>query len=282
MTRTVLAMHTTGGITAVLIGLMTARGTAQSLATGAPNATFEVASIRPTTRAQVPAPQVLPSGQFEMSGTTLRELIRVAYPTNQGQIDVVGGPGWISTARFDVVAKPRTGARPTLSMLQSLLAQRFKLKVHSETRQGAVWSLTLISRQGALGPDLSPSTCGKMPITSEIKSAEEARTTVMAGPTLCTPLRIGAGPTIVGEASISDLASLLSNFPVINAPVVDRTGLAGAFTIRVRWRADNNPNPEGGPLIFTALEEQLGLKLERGTGQVDVVVIDEVHPLVAD
>jgi uncharacterized protein (TIGR03435 family) len=167
-----------------------------------------------------------------------------------------------------VIAKPPAGVRPTLTMLQSLLAERFTLKVHTETRQGTLWSLTLASKQGKLGPDLVPSMCGKAPDTSDAKT--------------CTPIRIAAGPSLVGEASIGDLASILSNYPVVNGPVVDRTGLSGVFSILMRWRADNNPNPDAGPLLFTALEEQLGLKLERGTGPVDVVVIDAVEQLAAN
>lgn len=255
---------------------------AQSLAAGGPHVTFDVASIKTTTRTQVPAPQVLPSGQFEMSGATLRDLIRVAYPARQGQVDVVGGPEWIRTARFDVMAKPPAGAQPTVQMLQALLTERFRLKVRTEQREGSIWNLTLAGKQGRPGPNLVPSTCGRMPDTSDAKTAEEGLTRLMAGPTLCTRMRIAAGPTLIGEASIPDLASLLSNYPVVDAPVADRTGLPGVFSILMRWRGDNNPDPEAGPLLFTALEEQLGLKLERGTGMVDVVVIDAVEPLVGN
>jgi uncharacterized protein (TIGR03435 family) len=267
----------TAGILLLLV--LPAGVSAQSLAASGPPLTFDVSSIKTTTRMQVPAPQVLPSGQFEMSGTTLRDLIRVAYPTRQGQVDVVGGPEWIRTARFDVMAKPAAGARPTVPMLQALLAERFKLKVRTEQRQASIWNLTLASKQGRLGPNLVPSTCGRMPDTSDARTAEEALTRLTAGPTLCTRMRIAAGPTLIGEASIPDLASLLSNYPVVDAPVVDRTGLSGVFSILMRWRGDNNPDPEAGPLLFTALEEQLGLKLERGTGTVDVVVIEAVEPL---
>ena len=234
---------------------------AQSLATTPSDATFEVASIKPTTRASAPAPQVLPSGQFEMREATLRDLIRVAYPSAQGQVDVVGGPDWVRSGRFNVVAKPPAGVRPTQRMLQALLADRFKLRIHRDSRQGTIWNLTLTSRQGQLGPHLTPSTCG---------------------PTVCTPIRIAGGPSLVGEASIGDLASILSNATVVDAPVADRTGLTGTFNILLRWRAENNPNPDAGPPLFTALEEQLGLKLEKSSGVIDVVVIDSVEQLVAD
>lgn len=85
-------------------------------------------------------------------------------------------------------------------------------------------------------------------------------------------------PTVVWRS----IASILSNYPVVNAPVVNRTGLTGLYDIRFRWRADNNPNPDDGPLLFTALEEQLQLKLQRSTGTVEVLVIDQVQPLIPD
>jgi uncharacterized protein (TIGR03435 family) len=279
------AIHQAVGSAAAMVllsvVLATAPIAAQSLASGAPDETFEVASIRPTTRRQVPAPRVLPNGQFEMTGTTLRDLLRVAYSTNRGQVDVIG-PDWVGTARFDVVAKPPAGTKPTVSMLQNLLRNRFSLKAHLDTRQGVVWNLTLADEKGRLGEGLAPSRCGAAADDSPVQTADEALQRLTTGRGMCGALRIGAGPTLFGEGSLDDLASILSNFPVINAPVADRTGLSGAYDMRVRWRADNNLDPDAGPLIFTALEEQLGLKLQRGTGTVEVLVIDEVHTLAAD
>ena len=287
MTRLILAVHILGGayaaaLPALIVIVGTGAISAQSLATTPTDATFEVASIKPTTRASAPAPQVLPSGQFEMREATLRDLIRVAYPSAQGQVDVVGGPDWVRTGRFNVVAKPPAGVRPTPRMLQALLAERFKLRIHTDSRQGTIWNLTLTSGQGKLGPHLTPSTCGTTPDTAGIENAETALKALMAGPTLCTPIRIAGGPSLIGEASIGDLASILSNATVVDAPVADRTGLTGTFNILLRWRPENNPNPDAGPPLFTALEEQLGLKLEKGRGTIDVVVIDSVEQLVAD
>jgi uncharacterized protein (TIGR03435 family) len=250
---------------------------AQSLAPGEPDLTFDVASIRPTTRQQVPTPRVLPNGRFEMTGTTLRDLLRVAYPTQHGQVEVIG-PGWVRTARFDVVARAPAGVKPTTSMLQNLLRDRFMLKTHLETREGVVWSLVLADEQGRLGEWLIPNRCGTAPDDVPVGTVDEALQRLKAKRGLCGALRIGAGPTLFGEGSIDDLASILSNFPVVDAPVANRTGLTGLYDIRLRWRGDNNPNPEDGPLIFTALEEQLGLKLQRGRGATEVLVIDEAEP----
>jgi uncharacterized protein (TIGR03435 family) len=94
----------------------------------------------------------------------------------------------------------------------------------------------------------------------------------------CGVLRFAAGPTLIGEGiTMVRFASTLSEFPILSAPVVDRTGLTGTYNLRMQYRGDNNPNPEAGPLMPTALEEQLGLKLERSRAPVDVVVIEAVE-----
>ena len=276
-----------GSAAAILVAVailpgMTAATAEQSIAPRVPGLAFEVASIKPTTRMQIPAPRILPGGQFEMTATTLRDLIRVAYPTEHGQVEVTGGPDWIASARFDVAAKAPTGEQVTMLMLRNLLRERFKLQAHVEMRQGPIWTLTLGDERRRLGEGLTPSRCGAAPDDSPVQTADEALQRLKAGRGLCAPLRIGAGPTLFGEGSLDDLASILSNYPVVNAPVVNRTGLTGLYDIRFRWRADNNPNPDDGPLLFTALEEQLQLRLRRSTGTVEVLVIDRVQPLIPD
>ena len=102
--------------------------------------------------------------------------------------------------------------------------------------------------------------------------------TAWAAATDCSTLRIGAGPTFFGRAvTMARFAAFLSEFPMISAPVVDHTGLTGTYDFRMQTRADNNPNPEAGAPMPVALEEQLGLKLERATGPLNVIVIDGVQ-----
>jgi uncharacterized protein (TIGR03435 family) len=97
----------------------------------------------------------------------------------------------------------------------------------------------------------------------------------------CPPIRIGAGPTIIGEGvTMSELAEYLAGMPVVNRVVYDRTEVDGRFNFRIRW-VPGGPtvDPGAGPDLFGALQQQLGLRLERGTALVDVIVIDHAEPL---
>jgi uncharacterized protein (TIGR03435 family) len=256
------------------------------LASGTDGDAFEVASIKPTSRAQVPIPQILPSGTLQVSGATLNDLIRFAYPTGNGQIVVDKAPGWMATDRFDVIAKTN-GARPTAAMLRSLLAERFKLRAHLEPREGTLFELKLARKDGRPGPGLTKVECGTIdqppPATPEDALARTMTPPAAAAAGPCQAMRIGCCPTLIGEGvTIGDLARTLTYAPIFGAPIVDRTGLTDRYSFNLRYRGDNNPNPDAGPLLPTALEEQLGLKLERIKGTIDVVVVDHVEPLVAN
>jgi uncharacterized protein (TIGR03435 family) len=222
---------------------------------------FEVASIRPTTSGpQLPAARVLPNGRMQIIGVTLRALIRMAYPSAAGPVDVEGGPNWTENDRFDVIAKAPDGRRPTPAMLRALLADRFKLRTRMDQRPGTIFKLLVARGDGRLGPQLTRSKCA------------------VSGSVSCNPLRIGAGPSIIGEGvTMADLAAALSNFPVIGGPVSDATQLEGAYDLRVRFRGATDANPGTGPLLPTALQEQLGLRLDRTSGMRDVVVIAAVE-----
>jgi uncharacterized protein (TIGR03435 family) len=196
-------------------------------------------------------------------------------------IQVTGGPGWINSDRFDIVAKaegnPSTDAR---LMLRTLLADRFKLMVHHETRELPVYALVIARRDGKLGPQLRPSNLADC----------------LAAPKLSTPsdpnaaVRCGGGFLRTGELGarameFSTLATTVSN--LADRPVVDRTGLTGTFDWNLQWTADRSPSPTGdrstdSVSLFTALQEQLGLKLEPTRGPVDVLVIDHVERPIED
>jgi uncharacterized protein (TIGR03435 family) len=273
----------------IVIGLFSVSAPAAAqhpLAPGTDSETFEVASIKQTSRAQVPIPQILPNGTFQISGATLNDLIRFAYPTGNGQIIVDKAPAWMATDRFDVIAKTN-GARPTAAMLRALLSERFRLRARLEPREGDVLELKLARKDGRLGPGLTKVDCG--PIDQPPATAEEALARTMApapaataGP--CQAMRIGCCPVLIGEGvTIGDLARTLTYAPIFGgAPIVDRTGLSDRYSFRLQYRGDNNPNPDAGPLLPTAIEEQLGLKVERTRGTIDVVVIDQVAALEAN
>jgi len=238
---------------------------AQILLPGAATDRFDVASIKASASTNVPLPRMFRNGEIHIIGVTLRDLIRMAYPAANGQALVEGGPAWLRTDRFDVIAKTVGGAVATAAMLRHLVEERFKLDAHSIHREGNVFALTLASRDRKLGPMLEPTAC---PGADRPDVAESG----------CSSVRIGGGPTLIGEmVTMTRLASTLSEFPIVAEPVVDHTGLAGTYSFRMQYRGANDPNPDAGPLLMEALQEQLGLKLEHSTGAIGVVVVDRVE-----
>jgi uncharacterized protein (TIGR03435 family) len=152
-------------------------------------------------------------------------------------------------------------------MPQSLLADRFKLQVHHESRQGAVYALTFAKVNSTTGPHLRPSSVG------------------CPGPGCFA--KIGPGSIALAGTTVAQFASLLPRF--VDRVVTDSTGLAGRFDLELNWTpapgewvAPPLPDsaaaaPVDGPSIFTAVQEQLGLKLQSQTGPVDTLVIDHVE-----
>jgi uncharacterized protein (TIGR03435 family) len=269
---------------------------AQSPAAGAP--TLEIVSIKPnpTGRSGMTSTRILPGGRLILTNMQVRLLIGTAYRVQSYRL--VGGPRWIETESFDIVAKvngeltPTGGQRPFDAALKALLADRFKLVVHTETKQLPIYELVLARRDGRLGPNLirSPTTdCAAILAQVEGPAAQAG-----GGPPPPPPPGGQAPPCgmvnrngllSVDSAALPQLANALS--AELNRRVVDRTGLSGLFNARLTWTPD--PLPTGplppdlspidpnGPSIFTAVQEQLGLKLQPSIGPVDVLVIDSVE-----
>ena len=257
------------------------------LAQSVPLPSFEVASVKPTS-AGPPTVGVFggaglrftPGGAFEANNATLGSIIRLAYGLRDFQ--TVGAPEWVDTDRFDIQARGPQGAAETEApaRLQSLLAQRFALKVHRETRNGQMYALVLARADRSLGPRLR-------------QSQVESPGGLGGGGGQCTP----PGPPAPFNMRLCGvtMARLVELYLPMYAGrrVVDRTGLTGGFDLALYF--DNRPIPGVGLAgglrilpgaepppadavsIFTALEEQLGLKLEAETGPVEVLVIDHVE-----
>jgi bla regulator protein blaR1 len=257
---------------------------------------FEVASVKRNPGAN---PKVsigmMPGGRFDAANVTLRQLIRNAYQLQDSQI--LGGPGWLDADRFDVVAKAEGDAgdffeaekRGTPSrwqlMLRSLLSERFKLVVHTESKELSIYALMAARSDGVLGPSLHRSGDCKAPGAD---GRAQARPT---DPPACG-MRIFPGTILAGSVSMGQFANLLSN--LVGRLVVDRTGFADNFEFTLRFTPDQMPagfgkkaeaiglapaDPDGASL-FTAIREQLGLKLDAQKGAVDVLVIDSAaHPV---
>jgi uncharacterized protein (TIGR03435 family) len=246
--------------------------------------TFEVASIRRNLTGNqqgggLAAPQ--PGGRFMAIGATLRRLVADAYDDAQ----ILGGPTWLDTDRFDVNA--RAGGEPSPAeirrMLRPLLADRFKLVVHTEAREMPVYVLTAARTDRKPGPTLRE---------SDAKCSGEARNFFPGGapgsPPACGDFRLGARALTARGMTMTGLARLLSGRA--GRPVLDRTGLDSAYDLEIEWSSDLGllqppPGSAGsgeltpdGVSLFTALQEQLGLRLQATRGPVDVIVIDRAEP----
>jgi uncharacterized protein (TIGR03435 family) len=209
---------------------------------------FEVASIHPhapeDTRFLVRPPT---AGHFTAVGAVGRLLVTIAYDVQESQI--VGGPAWFETDKWDIEAKSdndRHSAEETRRMLQSLLEQRFSLKIHRETEQRSVYALTVAKG----GPRLKPSEGNKM------------------------TLQAGANSLSIQAGDIAAMAGVLAK--AVGRPVVNRTGLTGRYDILLQWDDAPTADSDHGS-IFTALREQLGLRLEPRKEPAEVIVVDAME-----
>ena len=262
---------------------------------------FEVASVKPNTSAGPNQIRVgMPgNGRFSINNMPLAELIRFAYELQPFQL--TGGPDWINSQRFDVTATTGAQSGPPLvrQMLQSLLAERFNLAVHTETKDMAIYEMVLArgdrrlgEKMRVAGPDCAPLTMppGMQPPPPPPAGAM-ARGTPPPGAPGC-PTVFGNGFLSARRTSMEQLARNLSR--TVRRIVVDKTALTGFYDMDLEFMPDGplpaqapgapqfpNPNPDA-PSIYTALQEQLGLKLESARGRVETMVIDRVEPLIPD
>jgi uncharacterized protein (TIGR03435 family) len=179
--------------------------------------------------------------------------------------------------RFDVAANEPDGTPPgqTMAMLRTLLADRFNLRVHRETRDLPIYEVTL-AREGILGPNLraSPHDCAAFAAAGG-KSTDPNAPRDADGQDLCVGDRIQAGALTLQHAGrLAHLIERVQGF--VDRPLFDATGLTGSYEWRLTFSLrDHIDSPM--PSIYTALREQLGLKLEPRIGPVEVLVIDSVE-----
>ena len=235
--------------------------------------TFDVVSVKPNTSADISVSMAPSPGGITLTNYTLQFILRVAYRVQDWQL--IGGPSWMTTDRFDVAARTSSGHLPTglQPMLQAFLRDRFRLVAHTENRQLPIYLLVRAREDGALGSHLKiPSHCTQ-PLP---------RKDAPASPTPICTNEVRSGAIVSRGVTILNLAGNLS--PFLDRMVVDRTGTAGLIDYDLSWtpelpadpRAGERPPTNAGPSLFTALREQLGLKLESGRGPVEVLVIDHV------
>jgi uncharacterized protein (TIGR03435 family) len=214
---------------------------------------FDVASIKPNQSGGNNSTTNTSHGRFAATNVSLRRLIQSAFDVNDFQI--VGGPAWIGTEKYDVEAKADvsavTGHVDYGPMLQALLADRFKLKAHRETKELPVYSLVVAKN----GPKLT------------VHSGTDGASTN-------TSHGSGKATLVAMQVSMAGLADRLGRD--LGAAVVDNTGLKGEYDVKLEW-APNQTADSALPSLFIALQEQLGLRLESTKGPVEVVVIDSAE-----
>ena len=230
---------------------------------------FEVASVRENKSGlNAGSSTSRPGGSYNATNMTLRGLLWVAYglPTQR----VIGGPNWIDSTRFDIAAKAAgdLNSEQFGVMLRSLLRDRFKLVVREEKRDLPVYALVVVRRDGVLGPRMRPNPLD----CSDPVALKKARTE--AAPTSIRPCELRFTPSRM-QLGVVKIAAMIDNLSeVAGRPVVDRTGLNGTYDIDLQWA----PTPDAdGVSIFTAVQEQLGLRLEPSTAPLDVVVIESAE-----
>jgi uncharacterized protein (TIGR03435 family) len=268
---------------------------------------FEVVSVKRNTNANAPVSISTPPGRYIGTGVPLRLLINSAYRLAPDQY--IGLPNWSESDRFDVSAKAPDGAKPEelQRMLQSLLAERFKLVAHMETRDAPIYALVMARDDRRLGPQIARSTMDCGPILSARQSEARGRA---PGPVrvpvlgqderpVCsiraTRRQTPGGATLNGYiAGNTTIARLAEQFRgELRRLVVDRSGLTGEFDFDLQYAPPRElpttapgaalaAASDEGPSLFTALQEQLGLKLESTRGPVEYLVIDRVEKPTED
>jgi uncharacterized protein (TIGR03435 family) len=242
---------------------------------------FEVASIRvngnPPGRFIVP----LPGGKISCTGDSLKDLVGMAWGVSPDE--VLSGPAWADSIRYNILAKAEDGATQGMSinqigqynrlMMRSLLAERFHVAVHLETREAPIYALVIARKDGKLGPGLKEpkvGQCAQLEIKPFVLPEDGTFPELMCG----AGLLIFKGTARGAQSEIKSLTSPLSR--VVGRRVVDETGLKQRFDIEMQWSNKLVPS-DNQPSIFIALEEQLGLKLESRKGPVDFMVIDHAE-----
>ena len=280
--------------------------------------TFEVASVRPSnpnpdptnplTQIALMLPQ--PGGRFTATNTPLRMLIMTAFELQQ-EAQLAGGPPELLAAKYDITAKAPVAfiaMKDLPQLLRTLLADRFKLKTHTETREMPVYDLVLARSDGRLGPDMRPSKSDCSNKQDEIAAQQSAAivrgdlasVTGKPGPCAMTTDTSGGPLNLMMRGDGQEMKQIVDTLQVFTGRTVrDKTGLTGRYDLDMKMdiqmvlamakrmganipaAAANIPQSDGSSLM-TALNEHLGLKLESTRGPVNMVIIDSVEAAVAD
>ena len=262
-----------------------------------PLPSFEVAAVRENRSGE--GGQFIrrqPGGRFNATNMPVRALITFAYQLQPFQLE--GGPDWVRSARYDIVAKAEGDPPPVppggppdqmMLMLRRLLSERFKLALRKETREMPIYELVLARDDRRPGSQLRPSTVDCAALAAARARGGSPPAPPGPGEPMPCSFRIGLGQMVGSGFPVSELARSLSN--MVQRVVIDRTGLTGPYDFEVKFTPDASQMPLGpvppgvnppaidpdGPSLFTALQEQLGLKLEARRGPVEITIIDGIE-----
>lgn len=229
---------------------------------------FEVATIKPTPPDQQGKGIQVQGSHFRTRNTSLSDLITFSYGLQQKQI--IGAPDWVQTDKWDIEAQPDVPGVPNrnqvMMMIQKLLADRFQLKFHKDSKELSAYVLTA-SKTG-----------------NKMTKGDQDSPLPGLGFTNLSPVTL-----VVRNATMDDFAHFLQQL-VLDKPVVDQTGLTEKWNFMMKWTADESqlvglgakvPPPsdaaDAPPPLYTAIQEQLGLKLDSGKAQVEVLVIEKAE-----
>jgi uncharacterized protein (TIGR03435 family) len=245
----------------------------------APPPTFEVASVRPSPQAPPSLSSLgdlrLPPGRWRAMRLNLVQLIATAYPQYAFKARIVGGPAWVRRDLFDVDARmdPKITLAEVPPLVAQLLAERFALRTRTERRSMDVYLLKLARNDGRLGAGL----------TQSDPSCVAAKFARQIPPSECRGKPVGGGLNLA-TSQVADFLQVLAWWD-IDRPVLDRTGLTDFFDFQLTYQCGPFGGRVGRPCggesvsLFTALQEQAGLKLEPARELIDVLVIDAVEEL---
>jgi uncharacterized protein (TIGR03435 family) len=221
---------------------------ALSFATSARSQSFEVASIKPNTSENGHSSTRPGPTELFLENTSLRKCIALAYNVSEDRDNAISAPDWLNFERYDIAAKYPAGTSldQVRLMLQNLLADRFKLKLHRESKEVSIYAL-VVAKNGPKLTASAPGTQGSIGMSQSHLS--------------------GKG------VPVAALADRLSG-PVfqLGRPVQDRTSISGLYDFMLDWMPDDT-----APSVFTALQEQLGLRLEAQKGTIEVLVVDSME-----
>lgn len=240
---------------------------------------FEVASIKRNTSGEAGAALDISRGQLRATNAPLLPVIRQAFEVMDTQI--VGAPDWVATERYDILAKAPEGVTTADAMrplLRGLLADRFKLASHRETREMPVFALVRARSDGRFGPGLRES-----PVDCAAANQPGAAPAPVASPDDWPPcvVRFTPGLLYVGGYRMAEVLRMLT--PLVGRTILDESGITTRVFIRLEYlpQGRGTPPPDAPadqrPDLFTALQEQTGLKLEARRAPIDVLVIDAIE-----